>query len=128
MKLKCGECGAWIQTGDDDTERAKTLLAAHVVAQHGSVEARHTKTLTKCLAVLQTLAGGERVSKQVARDLGREVSDLLGVPLAPEEKTNDSPVAQPIAPSVGVSGDSGGARVSDDKPPASADDAHKSGV
>lgn len=84
MKTRCMEqgCGVVIETGDSTL--GEKLMAKHVLEQHGSIEAKHTKTLSKCLAIFQLLQAGQKIAKPVLREAMNEVSDLLRVPRAPE--------------------------------------------
>ena len=97
MKLKCQEpgCGTTIQTGDDSQERVKSLMEKHVREQHGSLEQKHAKTLTKCLAVLHRVIAGETIKKSEAREVALEVSDLLNIPRGLRHRTGTEPAPAP---------------------------------
>lgn len=83
MKLQCKEpgCGTVIQTSaTDDGLLAKSLLEKHVEVQHGSLEARQSKTLSKCYTILTALSLGHKISRDDAKQAAGEVSDLLKIP------------------------------------------------
>jgi hypothetical protein len=89
MKLRCDKCGAQFD-GPDGIVAGR--LRQHEEREHGSVEARHTATLTKCLAVIQSCMVGQKTPKFELRQIHNEISDLLKVPRAPEEITSATPI------------------------------------
>jgi 4-hydroxy-L-threonine phosphate dehydrogenase PdxA len=79
MKLTCKECGAVISMGDSEGvgDRIAARMQEHMDTQHGTVEAKHRKTLEACRESFAVLMSGGRVSKMLAADLHKQVSDLL---------------------------------------------------
>jgi hypothetical protein len=105
MRIPCKEpgCGTTIQTSAEDTTLAPQLMAKHVAELHGSIEARHTKVLTACLAAFASVANGQKMQKTQARTLYNQISDLLKIPHLPEEvKENATVVPAPSSSSPGV--------------------------
>lgn len=81
MKIRCEECGTTIQTGDNDQARIESLLEDHQKTEHGTLEARQTIVLTKCLTHLQVLLAGVTIPAKDTRSLANEVSALLKIPI-----------------------------------------------
>ena len=107
MRIKCTEagCGTIIQTGGEDRALAESKMAQHVAEHHGSVEARHTKVLTACLAAFASVANGQKMQKTEARTLYNQISDLLKIPRLPEEVQNAASVPAPSSDSPGSGGE-----------------------
>lgn len=96
-KSKCPEgCGTFIQAGEQET--VDRLMAKHVAENHGTLEQRYTKTLTRALALLVAAGTGVTVSKADARSVAKEIGSLLKIPVVPmfedpQEKKDDSSVS-----------------------------------
>jgi hypothetical protein len=97
--VACKECGAMFQIAGNDPAQIERILAAHADKEHSSPVHKLTRTLTKCYAVIATVASNVKVPKSQLRELLREVADLLRVPatsFALEEEKKDASVSDSV--------------------------------
>jgi hypothetical protein len=81
--LTCEKCGATFHSSEPGI--AESMLFRHAETAHVTEEARLTKTLSKCHALLTGLEKGVAIPAPMLKEVLRESSALLKVPYEEKE-------------------------------------------